>query len=191
MDTAIVLFTRDLRLHDNPALAGACARARQVVPLFVVDPALTVPPNRARFLADSLAVLRQELRERGGDLVIRQGDPVAEVIRLATRTAAQAVFVAGDVSRYAARREQRLARECGRHRIALEVTPGHAVVPAGTSGRRAAVTTGSSRRTGVPGAPPPGGSPARRPRPSPFPRASSLATCPSRKGFLSRPPAWR
>ena len=25
MDTAIVLFTRDLRLHDNPALAAACA----------------------------------------------------------------------------------------------------------------------------------------------------------------------
>src|SRR5579863_3675230 len=131
MDTAVVLLTRDLRLHDNPALAAACARARQVVPLFVVDPALTVPPNRARFLADSLAALRQELRERGGDLVIRKGEPVAEVIRLATRTAAQTVFVAGDVSRYAARREQRLARECGRHRIALEVTPGHAVVPAG------------------------------------------------------------
>ena len=131
MDTAIVLFTRDLRLHDNPALAAACRRARQVVPLFVVDPALTVPPNRARFLADSLAVLRQELREHGGDLMIRKGDPVAEVIRLATRTAAQAVFVAGDVSRYAARREQRLAQECGAHRVALEVTPGHAVVPAG------------------------------------------------------------
>ena len=67
MDTAIVLFTRDLRVDDNPAL--------------------TVPPNRARFLADSLAVLQQELRERGGDLVIRAGDPVAEVIRPATNTA--------------------------------------------------------------------------------------------------------
>jgi deoxyribodipyrimidine photolyase len=31
VDTAIVLFTRDLRLHDNPALDQACARARQVV----------------------------------------------------------------------------------------------------------------------------------------------------------------
>jgi deoxyribodipyrimidine photo-lyase len=131
VDTAIVLFTRDLRVQDNPALAGACARARQVVPLFVADPALAVPPNRARFLADSVAALRKGLRERGGDLVIRHGDPVAEVIRLATATAAGAVFVAGDVSRYAARREQRLARECARHRMALEVTAGHAVVPAG------------------------------------------------------------
>jgi deoxyribodipyrimidine photolyase len=33
METAIVLFTRDLRLHDNPALCQACSRARQVVPV--------------------------------------------------------------------------------------------------------------------------------------------------------------
>jgi deoxyribodipyrimidine photo-lyase len=131
LNTAIVLFTRDLRIHDNPALAGACGDARQVVPLFVMDQALTVPRNRARFQAESVAVLRDGLRERGGELVIRHGDPVAEVMRLAARTKAQAVYVAGDVSRYAKRREQRLARECARHRMALKVTPGHAVVPAG------------------------------------------------------------
>jgi deoxyribodipyrimidine photo-lyase len=131
METAIVLFTRDLRVHDNPALCGACAKARQVVPLFVADPALAVPPNRARFLAESVAVLREELRELGGDLVIRAGDPVAETIRLATEVRAGAVFVAADVSAYAARRERRLARECEAHRMALSVTPGHQVVPAG------------------------------------------------------------
>ena len=30
MDTAIVVFTRDLRLHDNPALHQAYVRARMV-----------------------------------------------------------------------------------------------------------------------------------------------------------------
>ena len=44
METAVVVFTRDLRLHDNPALHLACSSARQVVPLFIADPALTVPP---------------------------------------------------------------------------------------------------------------------------------------------------
>jgi deoxyribodipyrimidine photo-lyase len=77
METAIVVFTRDLRLHDNPALHEACTRARQVVPLFVRDPAIPAPPNRARFLAESLADLRQQLRERQADLVIRAGDPAA------------------------------------------------------------------------------------------------------------------
>jgi deoxyribodipyrimidine photolyase len=33
MDTAIVVFTRYLRLHDNPALHQAYVRAWQVVPL--------------------------------------------------------------------------------------------------------------------------------------------------------------
>ena len=157
METAIVLFTRDLRVRDNPALAIACTRARQVVPLFVVDPALTVPPNRARFLAESVSVLRSELRKRGGDLVIRTGEPVAEVIRLAKRTGAQAVFVAADVSRYAARRQQRLAAECDRHRLALEITPGHAVVPAGD-----AVLASLARRRLAAALPGPGGGPCPR-----------------------------
>ena len=131
MDVAIVLFTRDLRVHDNPVLAAACARARQVVPAFVVDPALAVPPNRARFLAQSLADLRGRLRERGGDLLIRRGDPVAESLRLAADTGARAVFVADDVTGYATRRREKLAAECGRQRLELAVTPQHAVVPAG------------------------------------------------------------
>lgn len=131
MDVAIVLFTRDLRVHDNPALAWACACSRQVVPVFVADPVLAVPPNRGRFLAQSLADLRKGLRDRGGDLLIRHGDPVAEVIRLAADTGARGVFVADDVTRYATRRRRRLEAECARHRLELTVTPQHAVVPAG------------------------------------------------------------
>ncbi len=131
MDVALLLFTRDLRVRDNPALALACARARTVLPLFVEDPGIAVPPNRARFLAESVAVLREELRGLGGDLVLRRGDPVATAVGLATQVRAEAIVVADDVSRYAARRRERLARECARHRMALEVTPGHAVVPAG------------------------------------------------------------
>jgi deoxyribodipyrimidine photo-lyase len=130
--TAIVLFTRDLRVRDNPVLAAACKQADFVVPLFAVDARLmSAAPNRARFLLESLADLRAGLRARGGDLVVRSGRPEAEVIRLATQTGAQTVFVAGDVSRYAARRQAALARECERHRLKLRVTPGLTVVPPG------------------------------------------------------------
>jgi len=134
MDTAIVLFTRDLRLHDNPALHQARERARQVVPLFVADPALDATkrsPNRARFLAESLADLREALRERGADLVLREGEPAAEVIRLAAEVNAEAVYLADDVSHYATARRHRLERECGRHRLDLVFTPGLTVVPPG------------------------------------------------------------
>jgi deoxyribodipyrimidine photo-lyase len=132
MDTAIVLFTRDLRLHDNPALHQACQQARQVVPLFVGDPAISSPArsqNRARFLAESVADLRESFRERGADLVLRYGDPAAEVIGLATEVNATMVYLADDVSHYATTRRERLERACGQHRIGLTLTPGLTVVP--------------------------------------------------------------
>jgi deoxyribodipyrimidine photo-lyase len=83
MRRAVVLFTRDLRLHDNPVLDLACRQAAEVIPVFVLDPALTsAAPGRASFLLDCLTGLRAGLRQRGGDLLIRHGDPAAEVIRL-------------------------------------------------------------------------------------------------------------
>ncbi len=63
--TAVVLFTRDLRVHDHPALAAACSAFERVVPLYVLDPALQkLSPNRTRFLHQSLADLREALRKR-------------------------------------------------------------------------------------------------------------------------------
>jgi deoxyribodipyrimidine photo-lyase len=128
----VVLFTRDLRVRDNPALAAACEQADFVVPLFAVDATLmSAAPNRSRFLLESLADLREGLRARGGDLMVRSGRPEDEAVRLATQAGAQTVFVAGDASRYAARRHEGLARECARHRLELRVTHGLTVVPPG------------------------------------------------------------
>jgi deoxyribodipyrimidine photo-lyase len=132
MRTALVLLTRDLRVRDNPALAAACANAEQVVPLFVLDPRLEqLSANRARFLHQCLADLRETLRAKGGDLIVRCGDPVAETIRLAREAGAEGVALASDVSGYARRREQLLARECAEHRLSLRLFPGTTVVPPG------------------------------------------------------------
>ncbi|MEV6599179.1 deoxyribodipyrimidine photo-lyase [Actinoplanes sp. NPDC051346] len=132
MRTVIVLFTRDLRVHDNPALAAACANAERVVPLFVLDPHLrTVSPNRSRFLHQCLADLGSSLRSRGADLVVREGDPVAETLKLAHQVEADGIALAQDVSGYTQRRERQLTRECERHRISLRLFPGTTVVPPG------------------------------------------------------------
>jgi deoxyribodipyrimidine photo-lyase len=130
--TAVVLLTRDLRLHDNPALATACANADRVVPLFVFDPALgQLSANRARFLHQCVADLRERFRERGGDLVVRVGDPVTEAMKLAGEVGATMLGVAADVSAYARRRERRLAAECEVQRISLRLFPGVTVVDPG------------------------------------------------------------
>jgi deoxyribodipyrimidine photo-lyase len=132
MHTAVVLFTRDLRVHDNPALAAACANADRVVPLFVLDPKLSeISANRVRFMHQALADLRETLRAKGGDLVIRSGDPVVETIKLARAVEADGIAMAADVSGYARRRERRLHEDAEQHRISVRLTPGVTVVNPG------------------------------------------------------------
>ncbi len=132
MRAAIVLFTRDLRVHDHPALAATVAAARYVVPLFVHDPSVRTSANRDRFLAQSLADLAAQLRERGGVLIRRTGDPVAEALRLAQAVGAEGIALSADASRYARRRYDRLVREAQRYRIAVREFPGAAVVQPGS-----------------------------------------------------------
>ncbi|MGW0811985.1 cryptochrome/photolyase family protein [Streptomyces viridiviolaceus] len=112
MTVSVVLFTADLRLHDQPALRAALDGSSAVVPLFVRDRAVQASgfaaPNRLAFLADCLRDLDAGLRERGGRLVVRRGDVVDEVCSVVTEAAADEVHMAADVSAYAHRREDRL-----------------------------------------------------------------------------------
>ncbi len=134
MRAAVVLLTRDLRVHDHPALAAAAAEAELVVPLFVIDDRLLElqgSANRLAFLIDSLEDLRRSLRGLGGELVVRRGDPVAETVLVARQVAAQAVFLTEDASAYALAREHRLRSALGRERVALRSESGIAAVPLG------------------------------------------------------------
>ncbi|MGW5784569.1 cryptochrome/photolyase family protein [Streptomyces sp. NPDC003757] len=124
MTTSVVLFTRDLRLHDHPPLRAALDRSAAVVPLFVrdgaVDAAGFAAPNRLALLADCLRDLDAGLRDRGGRLVVRSGDLVAQVCAVAGEAEADEVHMAADVSAHAHRREELLrsaleARGCRLH----------------------------------------------------------------------------
>src|SRR4029450_13684366 len=106
----VVLFTRDLRVHDQPALAAALERCERVLPVFVLDqrvlgsfgaPKRTAVPLPAPRRA---APLPSPLRALGGELVIRRGDVVEETLRVARDVSAEAVFLSEDVSSYALER---------------------------------------------------------------------------------------
>ncbi|MER7754441.1 deoxyribodipyrimidine photo-lyase [Kitasatospora sp. NPDC097643] len=139
MSTAVVLFTQDLRLHDNPALHAARTSADQVVPLFVLDPAVAAAgfaaPNRQAFLADCLADLDASLRRIGSRLTVRHGDPAEQVAQVAAAHGAATVHAAAGVSAFATRRERALRRALGErlhlHEGALTVVPPGRVTPAG------------------------------------------------------------
>jgi len=122
VSVAIVLFNRDLRVRDNPALAAA-ARAERTAPLFVLDEALLgsrfAAPNRVAFMFEALRDLDETLRRAGARLYVRRGDPVSEALGAARECGATELHVSADWSAFARRREERLRRACAEQRIAF------------------------------------------------------------------------
>jgi deoxyribodipyrimidine photo-lyase len=110
--TALVWFRRDLRVHDHPPLALALREHERVVPVFVRDRRITdgrfPSPRREAFLHGSLAALREQLRERGGELIVREGRPEQVLPELARATGATELRFASDVSPFARARDERV-----------------------------------------------------------------------------------
>ncbi len=79
----IVWFRQDLRLHDNEALDSALAQADEVIPVYIFDERVftgktqfgfaKTGEHRAQFLIETVQDLKQSLKKRGCDLVVRIG----------------------------------------------------------------------------------------------------------------------
>ncbi|MER7072844.1 deoxyribodipyrimidine photo-lyase [Terrabacter sp. NPDC000476] len=106
--TAILWFRRDLRLHDHPALLAALGSADEVLPVFVVDPRLldTAVPRSQRLVA-SLRSLAADTRDA---LVVRRGDPVDVIPRLARQVGARQVHVTRETTPFGAARDRAVER---------------------------------------------------------------------------------
>lgn len=130
----VVVFTRDLRVRDHPALATV-ARAGPVVPLFVVDPVILasplVGPARWAYLADALAQLDAGLRRRGGRLVVRRGPWVDEVMATVRAVDAAVVHLARDHGPLARRRRRALGTRLSARGVSLRTWDHLTVVPPG------------------------------------------------------------
>ncbi len=82
----VVWCKRDLRVHDNAALAAAAASGGMVVVLYVLEPLLlhgeTSDRRQWQFVFDSLRELDAALRARGAVLTVRHGDVVQALAEL-------------------------------------------------------------------------------------------------------------
>lgn len=90
----IVWFRDDLRLADHPALDAARASGRPVVCLFVYEEGTGRRPlgGASRWWLDkSLNALGEDLRQFGGRLILRHGDPRHILPEIAGRIGADAV----------------------------------------------------------------------------------------------------
>jgi deoxyribodipyrimidine photo-lyase len=105
MSVSVWWIRRDMRLADNKALHAAAADGA-VVPLFVVDPVFSSAGTaRRQFMFNILGELH---KATGNALVVRHGDPVAEVVAVAQHVGATTVHIASDFAPYGQRRDERV-----------------------------------------------------------------------------------
>jgi deoxyribodipyrimidine photo-lyase len=117
MDSALMWFRRDLRLHDNAALYHCLKSARRVVAAFVFDRAILdellaeglTTDRRVDFIHRSLRELDDGLRAHGGALLVRHGIAADEIVQLAEQLGVDAVFANRDYEPYAAERDAQVA----------------------------------------------------------------------------------
>lgn len=133
---SVMVFTRDLRVADNPALYAAVASSPAVVPLFVFDDDVLAGRfgahrYRLGFLLESLAGLDVSLRARGSALVVRRGPWADTVVQTARAAGAGVIHLAADVSGYASCRLARLRNVAAAAGITVLTHPGVTVVPPG------------------------------------------------------------
>ena len=125
----LVWLRRDLRLDDNAALATACAECDVVALGFVLDPAILrsprIGPPLVQFFFDALTALGGELRALGSDLVLVEGDPSAEIPRLAHALAAPIVYCNDDYEPSARQRDAAVARALAAAGVELRVSLDH------------------------------------------------------------------
>jgi deoxyribodipyrimidine photo-lyase len=112
MNRTIVWFRRDLRISDHAPLHRAVLRGA-VIPVFIFDCALLHHPEtgaaRVAFMLECLRSLDQDLRDRGGRLILRCGNPVDILPNLIRETDADGIYAYVDYERiYGRVRDARL-----------------------------------------------------------------------------------
>ncbi|MBM7844622.1 cryptochrome/photolyase family protein [Herpetosiphon giganteus] len=106
----ICWFRRDLRLADHRALhAAVVASAGEVIPVFIFDDAILhdgyVGAALTGVTLAMLAALDHDLRQLGSRLIVRHGQPLAELQTLVHETQASGVYWNRDYLPYAIKRD--------------------------------------------------------------------------------------
>ncbi|MGJ8696162.1 MAG: cryptochrome/photolyase family protein [Verrucomicrobiaceae bacterium] len=113
---AVHWFRRDLRLSDNSALFAASRQSDSLIPAYILSDwkghHLWTGPKRQQFLCESLESLAKNIEHLGGHLIIRQGDPLAELETLLKESNADALFFNRDVDPFGKAIEEKVTTLC-------------------------------------------------------------------------------
>lgn len=110
-------FRRDLRLDDNAGLYHALREGNPVLPVFIFDSEILEKledkdDRRVQFIYETVAELKEELQQRGSDLLIRHGKPIDVWGELLKKHPATGLFTNHDYEPSANKRDADVAKLC-------------------------------------------------------------------------------
>ncbi|CAH2281943.1 cryptochrome DASH-like [Pelobates cultripes] len=131
----ICLLRNDLRLQDNEVLLWAHKNADHIVPLYCFDPRHYVGthnynfpktgPHRLKFLLESVKDLRNILKEKGSNLLLRRGKPEDVLEDLVTKLGSvTAVALQEEVTKEELDVENAVKKVCSQHGVQLQTVWG-------------------------------------------------------------------
>lgn len=131
MNLCMVWFRRDLRLADHAALRAAITKHERVIPFFILDEEmLSGKKTLARqmgLLLENLRVSDKSLQVLGSRLILRKGEPVSELLRLAKETGAKDVYATRENTPAGRRQEASLSEACRQEGLALHLHGGEMI----------------------------------------------------------------
>lgn len=113
--TNLCWLRRDLRLHDHSALSKSLGSGETIL-VFIFDTKILEKlkdksDRRITFIYQSLQEIEKELQKRGSSLIVRYGDPVEEIPKLAKEFKAENVFCNRDYEPYAKERDGKVQKK--------------------------------------------------------------------------------
>ncbi|WP_099239607.1 DASH family cryptochrome [Synechococcus sp. BDU 130192] len=125
----LLWYRRDLRLHDHQPLQEALAQQAQIFPFYCFDPrefgsiGLDFPKTgafRGQFLREAIQDLRQNLRAKGSDLIVRQDIPEKLIPDLCQQWQIDVVYCHREVTAEETRVERKLRQALQEQGVRVE-----------------------------------------------------------------------
>jgi len=126
----LIWFRNDLRLHDHEPLHRALENKAEIIPLYCFDPRQFGETSfgfektgayRAQFLLETVADLQKGLRALGSNLIIRHGQPEAEIPKLVESLSIDAVYWHEEVTQEETNIERAVEKALNQRKITSEV----------------------------------------------------------------------
>jgi deoxyribodipyrimidine photo-lyase len=124
---SLMIFRRDLRLHDNNALNAALESSKLVIPIIIYDTTLLENPNRSenaiQFMQESIFALKNQLEKEGKKLYLFKGKPWKIITNLVKNPELNisSIFINRDYTPYSQRRDDLISKATSAKNIKLRI----------------------------------------------------------------------